>query len=389
VELPASPQGRAASRPHVAALDGLRALAIGLVMLHHLTPGHDSNQGIKSAVFKIADLGWSGVDLFFVLSGFLITDILLKAREARLPMRDFLVRRVLRIAPLYYAALVLMFVLAPAIGLYAPPDPSVQAAYWLYVANFLPNGLGAGPLGGVFHLNHFWSLAVEMQFYLLWPCAVYFLPRRKVMVLCVALLALNVLARAATLPGDAPWMVLFGWTPFRMTGLLVGCAIAAARADGIPPAWQRAIAEPLVVAGLAIAAASAWFGWATVVYHAGDSAREQVVRALLPPAMSLLYGGLLVLALQPSLLSRVLSHPVFTRVATYSYGAYIFQMLVPWMERAWGPRVLQSAVPGTDLPIYTYFILSSAVVFALAALSYHCFESRFLRMQPRHVLRAA
>src|SRR5262245_23786679 len=87
------------SGTRVDALDGLRAVAILLILLWHFTPNHNSNQGLRSIVFKIADIGWSGVDLFFVLSGFLITGILLRAKAANSPLRYFLMRRILRILP--------------------------------------------------------------------------------------------------------------------------------------------------------------------------------------------------------------------------------------------------------------------------------------------------
>src|SRR2546423_13639037 len=100
-------------RQRIGALDGLRAIAISLVLLFHLTPGHDSNHGLRSLHYKIADVGWSGVDLFFVLSGFLITGILLRSRRRPHYFRNFYARRALRIFPLYYTALAAVFLILP------------------------------------------------------------------------------------------------------------------------------------------------------------------------------------------------------------------------------------------------------------------------------------
>ena len=86
---------------YLRALDGLRAIAIILVVLYHCTPNHNSDLGLKSLVFKIADIGWSGVDLFFVLSGFLITRILISYQARGLTLSLFFKRRLLRIVPLY------------------------------------------------------------------------------------------------------------------------------------------------------------------------------------------------------------------------------------------------------------------------------------------------
>ena len=110
------------SAKHIDALDGLRALAIILVLLYHLTPGHNSDRGLESFVFKIADIGWAGVDLFFVLSGYLITSILLEYKENRQSLKVFFLKRLLRICPLYFFVLILIFFLIPLLThLYAVP----------------------------------------------------------------------------------------------------------------------------------------------------------------------------------------------------------------------------------------------------------------------------
>ena len=111
---------------HIDALDGLRAAAILLVFLFHLTPGDDSNQGLRSLLSKVADIGWTGVDLFFVLSGFLITGKLLQARAEPHRFRDFYIRRSLRIFPLYYAALAFVLLVLPLVSR-TPPSPALTA----------------------------------------------------------------------------------------------------------------------------------------------------------------------------------------------------------------------------------------------------------------------
>src|SRR5688572_28211876 len=143
------------NRPYYPALDGLRGVAILLVVLYH-------NFGfIKQSYF-----GWLGVDLFFVLSGFLITDILLRTRSQPGFLRDFYMRRVLRIFPLYYVSLIIfLFILAPLTsakvewGYYL----GNQVYFWTYLQNWL--FIFKDP-GNAHILNHFWSLAVEEQFYI-------------------------------------------------------------------------------------------------------------------------------------------------------------------------------------------------------------------------------
>lgn len=151
-------QGRPpAYMPH---LDGLRAFAVGLVIYSHWMPGHYQ--------FKLP-WGSAGVQLFFVLSGFLITGILLRCRTsvARLSaLRAFYVRRILRIFPLFYCVLLLAYVLNI--------EPVRETVFWHlpYLSNFYFFSIGRWD-GDI---SHFWSLAVEEQFYLFWPAIVMFVP---------------------------------------------------------------------------------------------------------------------------------------------------------------------------------------------------------------------
>jgi peptidoglycan/LPS O-acetylase OafA/YrhL len=160
---------------HIPALDGLRGIAILSVMLLHFTNAIAALPGSPtSAARSVFGWGWTGVDLFFVLSGFLITGILLDSKGHPLYFRSFYARRALRIFPLYYAALFLFFVVPRAI-------PSVPATYsfawhdqrwfWFYLGNFHPLGPDAKQF-----IGQFWSLAIEEQFYLVWPLLIWLTP---------------------------------------------------------------------------------------------------------------------------------------------------------------------------------------------------------------------
>ena len=180
-------------------LDGLRAIAVLLVVPHNLNliATYGSPDLFVAAVHR----GWIGVQLFFVLSGFLITGILLDARDAPDYYRSFFVRRVLRIFPLYYATLLVLFVLLPAFGLLPSSfrrDPMVELSYWAYFSNWY----------GPFHqgpeaVSHFWSLAIEEQFYLLWPFAIHRRSAGWVMRLCLAIAAASLLFRVVMLAAGA------------------------------------------------------------------------------------------------------------------------------------------------------------------------------------------
>jgi peptidoglycan/LPS O-acetylase OafA/YrhL len=164
----------------IATLDGLRAVAVALVMMLH---------------FGYLNGGWIGVQVFFVLSGFLITGVLLADRDAPLGayLRRFYWRRTLRIFPLYYGYLLILWIAYAAWG--RPAElPRDVAALFTYTYNFtrLSPEWTPSPF-----FTHFWSLAVEEQFYLVWPFVVHALSRRALVALSAALVAMGPLFRWA------------------------------------------------------------------------------------------------------------------------------------------------------------------------------------------------
>jgi peptidoglycan/LPS O-acetylase OafA/YrhL len=171
------------TRQHYPALDGLRGLAILLVVFYH-------NFGFINYFF----FGWLGVDLFFVLSGYLITSILMNDLGNKNYLRNFYMRRMLRIFPLYYLCLIIFLLIVPAfnINLDVKYYTDNQVWLWTYFQNWLyilkPNEVTNT-------LHHFWSLAVEEQFYLIWPVTILIVkkPKRLIVLLCTVLIAVIVL----------------------------------------------------------------------------------------------------------------------------------------------------------------------------------------------------
>ena len=369
---------------HIRALDGLRALAILLVLMAHFTPTHDSNKGIRSLFFKVADMGWSGVDLFFVLSGFLITGILLKGKAEGKPIRHYLVRRVLRILPAYYAALILVFLLIPlASNAYSAPSLFIQAPYWLYLSNMFPASYES--LAGMFNMSHFWSLALEMQFYALLPIVIYRLSTEPALKICALALAFSLLCRVVAVSLDAHWTITFGWLPMRLDGLVVGSMIALAIHKGITYARMRTILLVVLCGSLGILAMVAWNDMAGALYKGRDySLSWLVLRVTLPTIVVLFYGAVLWLSLQSNRFTRFLSCRHFAPMARYSYGTYIIHYLVEPVFLKWfGPNNLKPWTGGEDLPIYLYFVLASSMSFVLAMMCYHLIEKRFLLLKSR------
>jgi peptidoglycan/LPS O-acetylase OafA/YrhL len=227
-----APRGTA---QHVTALDGARGMAIALVMLYHgwTYTGHGD---IGHAIDQARSIGWAGVDLFFVLSGFLITGILLQSRDDPHYWRNFLIRRGLRIFPLYYAVLSAMLVgglVLNRLGL-SNVDPSflVLDNIWinfLYLTNFAIASIGENHVP----LDIAWSLAIEEQFYLLYPALVRRLrPQTLVRVLVVVVIAAPILRWLTWEFGAQPKLGPYVLPYCRMDALAAGALLRMARELG-------------------------------------------------------------------------------------------------------------------------------------------------------------
>ena len=194
----------------IRALDGIRGLAIIFVMLVHFSIVIPDSKIAISFVKPVLSFGWAGVDLFFALSGFLITGILLDTRKADNYFSAFYARRVLRIFPLYYSVLIVILAASAALRQRPHNLPLVadQKLYFLYLTNWLV--LWKGQWGPNI-LGHFWSLAVEEQFYLIWP-------------LCVWLLNSQRLAKAAVVASVIALFVRIFWVAHTGTSEAIALA---------------------------------------------------------------------------------------------------------------------------------------------------------------------
>src|SRR5262249_17527292 len=154
---------------------------------------------------------WVGVNVFFVLSGFLITGILLDTKHEPHYFKFFYMRRVLRIFPLYYGTLIAIFFVLPALKMAPFISASQQFWYWTYLGNW-----GKGRNLNVGSLGYFWSLGVEEQFYLVWPLVIYVLPRRSVSAWCCAAIAASFSYRSALFFLHHPVREAYFGTPARV-----------------------------------------------------------------------------------------------------------------------------------------------------------------------------
>lgn len=374
---------RLTGRKHLPALDGLRGVAILAVMVLHFSAlGHwVPATSVDRFVAALASGGWIGVDLFFVLSGFLITGILRDNRGQPHYFQNFYARRALRIFPLYYGALVVYFVVLPTA---APHHEAVEKLtrgagwYWSYLANVQIAVGGWGATSSF--VDHFWSLAVEEQFYLVWPFLVFMLSRRAMLRLCVVMVASALLVRTALFANDAA-MAAYVLTPSRMDALAVGAMISLAARDGKSfPVLARA-ARPVLGLAVAVVAAVWWI-------QGGPSVAEPLMGTVGLTALSLVFGSLLVLTLaspESAALSRGLRSRPLRVLGRYSYALYVVHAPVALLLPSIG--ISAAVLPplfGLTLPGQLAFTGVACIVSLGAAyLSWHLFEKHFLKLKDR------
>jgi peptidoglycan/LPS O-acetylase OafA/YrhL len=362
------------TRVHVPALDKLRGLAILVVILFHTLPTAPDRTLVDRLAIDVLSLGWAGVDLFFVLSGFLITGILIDERSNPHYFRTFFARRVLRIVPVYIAFLLFSMWIAPAVGASTAAAAlrlrELQGWYWPYLTNIYIalHGWDAAADG----TSHLWSLAVEEQFYLLWPVAVLLIPLRSLPRVALGCVAVAELCRIAFVLSGAIEEVNFVLLPTRMDALAVGAFLACAVRS--PDLLARIDRWRNPILGAALLALMA----AIVVEHALDF-RRPLTQILAFPAIAILSGALV---LEASRNRRWFSALPLQFLGKYSYGMYIWHIAVMTVVVSAFRVLLPMVVVSSSLVTYTVFIvlvLASTIVVSL--LSWYVIEQPFLRLK--------
>jgi len=338
------------SRDRLGGLDGLRGLAVLLVLAEHFT---------FNAWVRDWSPGMVGVRVFFVLSGFLITGVLLDLRERHRPgpaARLFFSRRARRLLP----ALILAVTLALAF------DLAEMRRHWPWHLSSLSNVLiwvearwiGAG---------HFWTLAVEQQFYLLWGPVVLLVPRRALFWGAVALFLIGPLWRLAIVAGGSPFLDVL--LPGQADALGAGALMALARRDGPGRGLLRRIGHPLVTLGL-VALLLALAG-----LPAMGVARPPLIGWVILPAVVVLSAVALIETAIRAGRGSLLTAPWLRGIGTVSYGLYIYHYLVPQFVAAYLPALAEADTPGEKaLRLAVWLLLS----FGLAVASWVLVERPIL-----------
>jgi len=356
-------------------LDTIRGIAVLLVLFFHgfgFRYGLQGLSGFPRLLVAATLPGWAGVNLFFVLSGFLITGILLDAKSEADYYRTFYIRRALRILPLYYAVLLLLAVLTRTGWINRHASWQFLGLSFLYLANVTV-------LFGVpIQYGVLWSLAVEEHFYLLWPTVVRLLSRHRVAIVgaivCVVCPSLRALyyIRGYDMGTGYTWLVA--------DGLATG-AVLAALARG--PSGTRRDMRSITLICLVVSVAMFSIGYPFGIFRAsrflGVTLRET--------ALNLFFAGVVLLALLAgtSRWKMVVNRPGLQFFGEISYGVYLIHMLVFDAQDHLVGRLFPnlSAVGGHFGLMVLFFISASGFTVAVAYLSRWYFEETFLRLKRR------
>jgi peptidoglycan/LPS O-acetylase OafA/YrhL len=331
-------------------LDAVRGLAVLLVLLHN------TDQYPSLHLQAISANGWMGVDLFFVLSGLLITGILLDTKQSEGYFRNFYARRCLRIWPLYYSALLFMFVIVP---LLRPSDAhtvfEARSAPWWSYPIFLQNFLVRTPTNATGLLGVTWSLAIEEQFYLVWPLVVRFCSENQLRKIALTIICLSPILRFYL---SRHQVDIYSNTFCRLDGLMAGALLALTlRSTNFSPA-------KFVTSAWAVFLASAPLALVLEVFHA----RWIVFSLVALASVSFVY---LALFSAQRWVQAILTNRFLVYTGTISYGIYLLE------------KIPLDAVKAFHLDQHQFLALpfTIAATYGMATLSWNLLEKPFLRLK--------
>ncbi|MEZ6096860.1 MAG: acyltransferase [Pirellulaceae bacterium] len=369
------------SLPYNPALDGLRGLAILLVVLHHSGFARDPDSVGATALSHVKAAGWIGVDFFFVLSGFLITSILIKSFGRPRWLRIFFARRALRVLPLYFLVICGCFnlvTLIPLEGLNWLRDlASDQWWYWLHLANFRKMAGDLDPsMPTVGWMSTYWSLSIEEHFYLVWPLVLLIIGPKRIPIAAMGGILLVWLLRSSIAFTELPNSFIYNNTLTRVDGLLLGAFLAwldRYHASSLPK---------LRIAACVIGIAACLAFVVPMIAGFSGGGRDTTYGRLVLYSASVFGGGAIVVSLigepQKSFTTIAFSNAVLRSFGKYSYAIYVFNKPI-----LFGLATISNVTFGklTTAEFGAAFAFASIVCWLAGWLSWHCVERPFLALK--------
>ncbi len=366
-------------------LDGLRFFAFFLVFLHHLPVpnGYVAPSTFMGFMFNLHLHGWMGVDLFFCLSAYLITKLLYLEWKStkRVSLKDFYIRRILRIWPLYYFVCLLGFLIFPLLGWFNTffGDAAYQTVIHTYLWPYL---LLVGNWAISFHsyssyllLLPLWTIPLEEQYYLVGPLLLVItrFEKRSVLKLSLFFLAFTIAARVAALMMGAQYPTLWVCTLTRLDPFVLGTCLALFE-DELIRFTKKFSAAGFGLAGLILLVNIVFFM---------DYKKQTTSLVWQYFFMDLGFCCVIFSITQIDSLKRFFSHWVFARMGKISYGLYVYHiwayylagLLIQWMMVHWYLRFTVFDFEAMNLTVGLAFSIGISII------SYHCFEKLFLKFK--------
>lgn len=353
------------TRSYYPALDGLRGIGCLLIVVYHNFPF------LHSYLF----FSWLAMDIFFVLSGFLITDILLNSFGERNYLKNFYVRRILRVFPLYYTSLILfLFIIPKLFTLPIRIDYFIanQIYFWTFTQNWL---LIFHPVPSQSYLNHLWSMGVEEQFYLLWPLVFALIKKPKILLGMLILLLLSFITLRFWLwTQHIPKMPYYGFYMFtRIDGICIGCMVALLQKINVKFLTKNTALIVFAFAGIN-------FLFYAVNLRFNDSFPYLALVGF--STFSMMFGLLVhdIVNRTTKLVTTIFDVNVLKFLGRISYGTYIFHWPMYLLLNPYIIKWAEGSINFVSPQLFSSVIIT-ILAYVTGFLSYRYFELRFLRLK--------
>lgn len=352
---------------HILSLDGVRGIAIIGIMLYHF--------------FEMPYGAWFAMDLFFVLSGFLITGILLDTKTDKQYYKNFIIRRGLRILPLYYGALIVFFILVPLVVNKSRLAPfsvyyNNQVYFWVYLQNWIlllkePALIGKGRI-----FLHLWSLAIEEQFYIVWPIVILLFNTKNLVKIIVALILLSAALNCYYFFSGHSWQYTYFSTLCRLDSLCIGALIAVAvRNNFIIQKIEKII--PYIFKTLFVVLVAAIF------WGRPKAPADQFLEPVSTLLFSIFFASMILYGFsnhKNNYVKRILELKVLRFFGKYSYSMYIFHVPILVLLRPVLFKFLQKNIPHT-IAYVTDNLICLLLVIAVSQLTWYLIEKPSLKLK--------